>query len=101
MFLVYCIVTLRKTYTDESDLKVAALDKMTVKSLTENMQIIHKLRRDYWLNLFMTLLDLVICMNECNITLKILGKRINHGCEGGFGMVSALVFNYLLFKHKR
>jgi hypothetical protein len=30
MFLIYCIKTLRKTYTDESDLKVAALDKMTV-----------------------------------------------------------------------
>jgi hypothetical protein len=31
MFLIYCIKTLRKTYTDESDLKVAALNKMTVK----------------------------------------------------------------------
>jgi hypothetical protein len=31
MFLIYCVKTLRKTYTDESDLKVAALNKMTVK----------------------------------------------------------------------
>lgn len=31
MFLIYCIKTLRKTYTDESDLKVAALNKMTVR----------------------------------------------------------------------
>ena len=31
--MVYCIKTLRKTYTDESDLKVAALDKMTVREL--------------------------------------------------------------------
>ena len=31
MFMIYCIKTLRKTYTDESDLKVAALDKMTVQ----------------------------------------------------------------------
>ncbi len=30
LFLVYCCKTLRKTYTDESDLKVAAIDKMTV-----------------------------------------------------------------------
>lgn len=29
-FLVYCCKTLRKTYTDESDLKVAAINKMTV-----------------------------------------------------------------------
>ena len=33
MFMIYCIKTLRKTYTDESDLKVAALDKMTVQQL--------------------------------------------------------------------
>jgi hypothetical protein len=31
VFLVYCIKVLRKTYTDESDLKVAAVNKMTVK----------------------------------------------------------------------
>lgn len=31
LFLIYCIKTLRKTYTDESDLKVAALNKMTVR----------------------------------------------------------------------
>mmetsp|Transcript_46773 Transcript_46773/g.63493 ORF Transcript_46773/g.63493 Transcript_46773/m.63493 type:complete len:112 (+) Transcript_46773:302-637(+) len=31
LFLIYCCKTLRKTYTDESDLKVAALHKMTVK----------------------------------------------------------------------
>lgn len=30
LFLVYCCKTLRKTYTDESDLKVAAINKMTV-----------------------------------------------------------------------
>lgn len=37
MFLIYCIKTLRKTYTDESDLKVAALNKMTVKQFKENL----------------------------------------------------------------
>ena len=31
LFLIYCCKTLRKTYTDESDLKVAALNKMTVR----------------------------------------------------------------------
>lgn len=31
LYLIYCIKTLRRTYTDESDLKVAALNKMTVK----------------------------------------------------------------------
>ena len=36
-FLVYCLKTLRKTYTDESDLKVAALDKMTVIELKQNL----------------------------------------------------------------
>jgi hypothetical protein len=31
LFLVICCKIIRKTYTDESDLKVAALNKMTVK----------------------------------------------------------------------
>ena len=47
VFLVYCIKVLRKTYTDESDLKVAAVNKMTVKQVKENLQIICNLRRDY------------------------------------------------------
>ena len=37
LFLVYCIKVLRKTYTDESDLKVAAVNKMTVKEVKENL----------------------------------------------------------------
>ena len=31
LFLIICCKIIRKTYTDESDLKVAALNKMTVK----------------------------------------------------------------------
>ena len=37
VFLVYCIKVLRKTYTDESDLKVAAVNKMTVMQVKENL----------------------------------------------------------------
>jgi hypothetical protein len=37
LFLIYCCKTLRKTYTDESDLKVAALNKMTVREVKENL----------------------------------------------------------------
>lgn len=33
LFLVYCVKILRKTYTDESDLKVAAVNNMTVKEV--------------------------------------------------------------------
>ena len=33
MFMIYCVKTLRKTYTDESDLKVGAINKMTVDQL--------------------------------------------------------------------
>ena len=46
-FLIYCVKTLLKTYRDESDLKVAALNKMTVKQVRENLQIICNLRRDF------------------------------------------------------
>ena len=64
MFLIYCLKTLRKTYTDESDLKVAALNRMTVKELKQNLQVICKLRYDYWLNFARALSDLMICLNE-------------------------------------
>ena len=33
LFLIYCFKTLRRTQTDESDLKVAALNRMTVKQM--------------------------------------------------------------------
>jgi hypothetical protein len=37
LFLIYCVKVLRKTYTDESDLKVAAVNKMTVRQVKENL----------------------------------------------------------------
>ena len=37
LFLIYCTKILRKTYTDESDLKVAAVNKMTVREVKENL----------------------------------------------------------------
>lgn len=46
-YLIFCVKILRKTYTDESDLKVAAVGKMTVKDVKRNLEIICKLRRDY------------------------------------------------------
>lgn len=69
MFMIYCIKTLRKTYTDESDLKVAALDKMTVQELKQNLEIISALRADYWLNFNRALYDLIICVNENELPL--------------------------------
>ena len=47
IYLVYCTKVLRKTYTDESDLKVAAINNMTVRQVKEYLNIIIKLRRDY------------------------------------------------------
>ena len=37
LFLLICCKILRKTYTDESDLKVAALNKMTVQQVMDNL----------------------------------------------------------------
>lgn len=99
-YLTYCIKTLRKTYTDESDLKVAALDTMTVKELKQNLIIISKLRHDYWLNLFRTLSDLLICLNENELPIQIFGKRLNAGVEGFFGISSSLIYLYSLLKFK-
>jgi len=101
MFMIYCVKTLRKTYTDESDLKVAALDKMTVRELKENLRIISELRHDYWLNFYRALSDLLICLNENNLPLNILGKRLNPGVEGFFGMSSSIIYLYSLLKFKK
>lgn len=101
MFLIYCIKTLRKTYTDESDLKVAALNKMTVSELKDNLQIISKLRGDSWVNFNRALSDLLICVNENNLPMNILGKRLNGGVEGLFGMASSVIYLYSLLRFKQ
>lgn len=100
LFLIYCIKVLRKTYTDESDLKVAAVNKMTVKQVKENLQIICKLRRDYQLNFIRGFADLIIALNENNIPFKVLGKRINTGVEGFCGVLASFVYLYGLFTSK-
>lgn len=100
MFLIYCIKTLRKTYTDESDLKVAALNKMKVGDLKENLQIISRLRAEYWLKFNLALSDLMVCLNENDLPLNILGIRLNRGVEGFFGMTSSLIYVYSLLRFK-
>ena len=100
MFLIYCIKTLRKTYTDESDLKVAALNKMTVRELKENLKIISQLRQDYWFNFNRAISDLFICLNENNLPFLVLGKRLNRGVVGFFGMSSSFMYLYSLLKFK-
>ena len=94
LFLLICCKIIRKTYTDESDLKVAALNKMTVQQVMDNLKIIGKLRDDYWLNFSRAFLDLIICLNEVDLPFKVLGKRLSPGFEGVFGMASALIYLY-------
>jgi len=48
--MTYCIITIKKTYNDESDLKVAAIE-WTVATMRENLRKIGILRKDYILNL--------------------------------------------------
>ena len=67
LFLIYCVKTLRRTYTDESDMKVAALNKMTVKTFQENLALIESLRKDYILNLIRAFCDFAVCLNENDI----------------------------------
>ena len=94
--LVICFTTIRKTYRDESDLKVAALNGMTVKQVMQNLRTIEKLRVDYLLNLYRAIFDLIICTNELDLFHKVLGKRLNVGFEGAFGMSAALIHLYSL-----
>ena len=62
----------------------------------DNLQIIEKLRHDYWLNFVRALLDYLICANELDLFYKVLGKRLSPGFEGAFGMTAALIYLYSL-----
>lgn len=77
LFLIYCMKTLRQIYTDESDLKVAALNKMTVKQFQDNLQVIGELRNDYLMNFGRAFCDFVICLNENDLPLRMFGIRMN------------------------
>ena len=69
---------------------------MTVKQVMQNLRTIEKLRVDYLLNLYRAILDLIICTNELDLFHKVLGKRLNVGFEGAFGMSAALIHLYSL-----
>lgn len=101
MFMIYCVKTLRKTYTDESDLKVGAINKMTVDELRQNLKYMSKLRADYWLNFNRALYDLLICLNENELPMQILGKRINPGWEGALGMATSTIYIWSLLQFKK
>ena len=92
LFLIYCTKVLRQTYKDESDLKVAALNRMTTKEVLDNLQIICKLRQSYWLNFSRALLDFIVCFEENDLPSLMLGKRLNPGFEGLCGIGSAAIY---------
>jgi hypothetical protein len=64
------------------------------------LQIICKLRRDYLLNFIRVFSDMIIATNEVNLPLNLLGKRINPGVEGVFGVLASYVYLYGLFTSK-
>jgi Peroxisomal biogenesis factor 11 (PEX11) len=94
LFLVYCAKTLRRTQTDESDLKVAALNRMTVRDMQEGLQKICALRDQYVMHLVRALCDFAICLNENDIPRRVFGIQFNQGVVGVLGMVSGLMYLY-------
>ncbi len=46
-YMFYCVKNLRKTYNDESDLKVSAIEYMTVGQTREDLKRICLLRREF------------------------------------------------------
>jgi hypothetical protein len=75
-------------------LKVAALNKMTVKQMQDNLKIICDLRKDYLLNLVRALCDFAICLNENDLPRMVFGIGLNQGVEGICGIASALIYLY-------
>jgi hypothetical protein len=53
------------------------------------------------MNFARALSDFLICVNENDLPFNILGKRINLGVEGIFGMCSALIYLYGLATMRR
>jgi hypothetical protein len=86
------VKTLRRTYTDESDLKVAALNKMRVKHFQESLRVICQIRKDYVINFGRAFCDMMICLNENDLPRAVFGIRMNDGVEGAFGIASALLY---------
>ena len=72
------------------------MNKMTVKNVMENLEIICKLRHDYWLNFARAMFDFFICVNDCDLPFRMLGKRLSTGFEGFFGMNAAVIYLYTL-----
>lgn len=90
--IIYCLKILRRTYTDESDLKVAAIGKMTVGEVKANLSQIVDLRRSHEFLLTRSVSDFFICLNELNIPFNVVGKRLNLGVEGFLGVISGWVY---------
>jgi|LauGreDrversion4_2_1035121.scaffolds.fasta_scaffold361996_1 hypothetical protein len=44
---------------------------------------------------------MIIAMNEVNMPMNVLGKRINPGVEGFFGVLASFVYLYGLFTSKQ
>lgn len=100
LFLIYCVKTLRRTYTDESDLKVAALNKMTVKQMQDSLELIKAVRSEYLLYFGRALCDFVISINHNDLYHDIFGVRMNDGVEGIIGMLSAVLHLSSLIRFK-
>ncbi|TNV74269.1 hypothetical protein FGO68_gene12609 [Halteria grandinella] len=100
LFLIYCLKTLRRTYTDESDLKVAALNKMTVKQMQDSLEQIKSLRSDYLLLFGRALSDFIISINHNDLYHAVFGVRMNHGVEGILGMISAVLYIQSLIRKR-
>jgi hypothetical protein len=52
------------------------------------------------LNFARVFADLIICVNENDLFFRVLGKRINQGVEGFFGILAAWIYLYGLFTSK-
>ncbi len=52
------------------------------------------MRRDFQLFFARAMSDLVISLNENDLPFQILGKRVNQGVEGFFGMLSSFIYLY-------
>ena len=88
---------LKKTYTDEEDLRSLELDKCKVKDIYEKLKTLSKIRMFLLLGLIRNFGDLLLSLYDLKLFENFLGTKTMKLIVGITGMISALISIYQMF----
>jgi hypothetical protein len=93
----YYVGILKKTYTDEEDLRNLELNKCKVKDIYEKLKTLSKIRMYLLLGLIRNFGDLLISLYDLKLFENFLGTKTMKLIVGITGMISALISIYQMF----